>query len=659
VVHCLSRDIVISTFRKLAGGFGRAQPGLLEIALENVRESLFLIDEHARFQFVNSEACRVLGYSREELLRLELFEVDPGFPRERWQAHWNALKVGPAFRQESWHRASDGRMIPVEIHASHFVFDGRDYHLALVRDLTERNRAQSALGQAQNLNTSIINHIHEGIIVLGLDLRYQDWNPYMEKLTGLTKAEVVGKHVFELFPGLREVGLLERVRRVLAGDQLGELEMQFPTPGGTENLWVIEAMAVLPDAAGVPQGVIVTVRDITERKRSELVISQIHAELHHAQKMESLGNLVGGVVHDFNNMLGNIMGASEILQLRNCEFDAEKRESYLQMILTSAKRAADLTSKLLAFSRKGKKNEALLDLMGIIEETAGILRRTVDRRIDVSVEPLAKVTTVLGDGSMLQNVFMNIGINGSHAMPDGGALVFTVRNRVLDPDTCANSPYPLTPGDYLEVEIRDTGTGMTQDVLERIFEPFFTTKAVGKGTGLGLSVAYGTILEHGGAIHVSSQVGVGSAFQVWLPVANGLEAASPVEAPPAHGRATILVVEDEDVLLSTTRLLLEFMGYQVVTATNGWEGVELFRTFHEGIDLVLLDMIMPVMGGRQAFDLMRAHDPKVPVILFSGFVKEEDLLEMKAAGLRGFLRKPVRQKELADAIGGALALSGC
>jgi CheY-like chemotaxis protein len=132
-----------------------------------------------------------------------------------------------------------------------------------------------------------------------------------------------------------------------------------------------------------------------------------------------------------------------------------------------------------------------------------------------------------------------------------------------------------------------------------------------------------------------------------------------VEAPPAHGRATILVVEDEDVLLSTTRLLLEFMGYQVVTATNGWEGVELFRTFHEGIDLVLLDMIMPVMGGRQAFDLMRAHDPKVPVILFSGFVKEEDLLEMKAAGLRGFLRKPVRQKELADAIGGALAHSGC
>jgi len=489
---------------------------------------------------------------------------------------------------------------------------------------------------------------------LDLDLRYQAWNPYMEKLTGTPAAEVLGRSCLEVFPFLAGTGLPERAERAFSGATVAEVEFSCTSPAGAE-CWLTETMAVLPNAAGETIGLVLTVRDITEKRRVDLAFSQMQTQLHQAQKMESLGNLTGGIAHDFNNMLCGIMGATEMLQLSAGEWSEQQRNAYLELILTTTQRAADLTSKLLAFSRKGYRKASAVDVARIIEETVVILRRTIDKRISIRMDNQAAVPTVAGDAAMLQGVFMNMGINASHAMPDGGDLVFAIRNVSLDPDFCAGCGHPIAPGDYLRIEIRDTGTGMAPEVLGRIFEPFFTTKAAGKGTGLGLSVAYGTILDHGGTISVLSQAGAGTAFHIHLPVSPAAETGRVPEAEPSRGRGTILLVDDEEVLLVTTRAILEATGYRVLTARNGWEAVETFRERHREIDGVILDLIMPIMGGRRAFDLIQAVDPRVPIILISGFLKDEELAEMEERGLRGCIRKPFHRQELSRVLAEALA----
>jgi len=316
-----------------------------------------------------------------------------------------------------------------------------------------------------------------------------------------------------------------------------------------------------------------------------------------------------------------------------------------------------LAHKLLAFARKGKRVETRVRVAGIVEETVGLLRSTLDKRVAVAALNLTEASTVAGDAASLQSVFLNMGINASHAMPDGGSLTFTVRNVLLDDYFCCCAPNELLPGAYVEIEVRDTGCGMPPDIMGRIFEPFFTTKTPGLGTGLGLAAAYGTVLDHHGLIQVYSEVGVGTAFQVYLPLLDGEALESRADAPVAtSGSGTILLVEE--LLRMITQAMLEDLGYTVLTATDGQEGVAAFQRAHAGIGLVLLDMIMPVMGGREAFERMRAIDGTVPIVVTSGFSKDDDLREMKKLGLWGFLRKPCRRSELSRIAAAAMAREG-
>jgi len=394
--------------------------------------------------------------------------------------------------------------------------------------------------------------------------------------------------------------------------------------------------------------VVAVVRDITERKAAEAKEQHLQEQLHQSQKMDAIGQLAGGIAHDFNNALAGIIGASELIRYAD-NLTAEQRE-FIELIINAADRAGDLTKKLLTFSRKGSKASSAVDCSKIVSDTVALLSHTINKNITVSMENHAIHSSVIGDNSLLQNAFMNMGINASHAMPNGGELTYTLENLELDEEYCEVSPFEIKPGEYLEISIRDTGTGMSPEIQSRIFEPFFTTKEAGKGTGLGMSAVYGTVQEHGGAITVYSEVGTGTVFHIYLPVTTETVKREIDEETVAVGSGTILVIDDEELIRVTASAMLRSMGYQVILATNGQEGVDTFREAKEEVDLIILDMIMPVMGGREAFGKLREIRSDIPIVISSGFSKEEDLSELKKQGASGFLNKPFRKAELAEMV---------
>lgn len=388
--------------------------------------------------------------------------------------------------------------------------------------------------------------------------------------------------------------------------------------------------------------------DISMRKEEQKKRESLEEQLNQAQKMEAIGTLAGGVAHDFNNMLGGIMGAAEMLGLY---LPSEpKAQKFHKMILESAHRAADLTSKLLAFARNNPQASTPVDVHDIIKETATLLKNTIDKRIELAISLEAERSIIIGDATGLQNIILNICINSSHAMPDGGTIYIDSMTTELDAPYCNASTFDILPGEYIELEIRDTGDGIPAELLNKIFDPFFTTKEQGEGTGLGLASAYGTVQQHHGALSVYSDLGSGTTFHILLPLALAGEKVEKVTPILKKGSGTLLVVDDEDVMRVTAKTILEDLGYTVILAANGQEAAAIFEQQSEEIDLVLLDMVMPVMNGRDCFAQLKKHDPEVRVVLSSGFTREEDLQEMKLWGLKGFIRKPYRRASLSQVV---------
>lgn len=394
------------------------------------------------------------------------------------------------------------------------------------------------------------------------------------------------------------------------------------------------------------------IADLAEKallqKQGEEERVTLQNRLQQAQKMDAIGQLAGGVAHDFNNMLGGIMGAAEVLAPYLP--DDPEAKNFHKMILDTAGRAADLVGKLLTFSRSTPQALLKVDISKIIKETFVLLENTIDRRINLEVDLTANPTTIVGDPSQLQNVFLNLAINSSQAMPKGGTLTVSSQNLELDAPYCNASAFNLHPGKYLEIEIHDTGCGIPPEHLNKIFDPFFTTKEQDQGTGLGLTTVYSTVQQHNGSIIVYSDPGSGTTFQILLPLLSKehiIEIATP---PTIKGSGRILVVDDDEVMRTVAQAILVDLGYEVLLAEDGQKALTIFLEKSEVIDLVLLDMMMPVMNGRDCFNAMKRHDPEVRVILSSGFIKEADVLEMKRGGLKGVLRKPYLGAKLSQIV---------
>jgi len=383
-------------------------------------------------------------------------------------------------------------------------------------------------------------------------------------------------------------------------------------------------------------------RDVDARKKME-------ERLHQSEKLEAVGQLAGGIAHDFNNQLAGIVGYADLVRT-DIEDDSPLASS-IDLILVAARRAADLTSQLLAFARRGKNESAAVDVHLLVEEVVVLLSRSIDKRITLERRLEASPSHVLGDPSQLQNAILNLAINASDAMPEGGTLTLATGIVTIDGQEGQDDHEGrdnLPPGDYLEVEVSDTGLGMDEETRRRIFEPFFTTKSKGKGTGMGLAAVYGTVHNHGGSIDVTSEPGGGSAFCMLLPLYDGPlmieEHTAPQEMAP-RGTAHVLIVDDEKAVGGVASRMVEQLGYTAVVRNDGVAATEFYRDSWRDIDLVVLDMSMPRMGGRETFVAMRKINPDAVVLLTSGFSINDEVQALLDSGAYGFIQKPFWQKD--------------
>ncbi len=382
-------------------------------------------------------------------------------------------------------------------------------------------------------------------------------------------------------------------------------------------------------------------RDISARK-------QLEAQLHQAQKMEAIGTLAGGIAHDFNNLLMGIQGYVSLILagLDRAHPDYKK----LNCIEEHVQSGAELTRQLLGFARDGKYDIKPVNIKHLLEKTATMFGRT-KKEISLHKQFEPNLRSAEADEGQISQVLLNLYVNAWHAMPQGGHIYIKAENCFIDNRN--STGIGLKPGNYIKISVRDTGVGMDEDIQERIFEPFFTTKKRSRGTGLGLASAYGIINNHGGKIRVFSEKGQGSTFEIYLPAT--MKSAVEVKKNPQKiisGEKTVLLVDDEENIIEVTRKMLECMGYKVITATSGREAIEIFRKRSSGIDLCILDMIMPDLGGGETFDFIKKINSDVKVLLSSGYSLKGKAQKIIKRGCNGFIQKPFRLEDLSEKISG-------
>jgi PAS domain S-box-containing protein len=386
-------------------------------------------------------------------------------------------------------------------------------------------------------------------------------------------------------------------------------------------------------------------RDITQE-------AALEEQLRQSQKLEGIGLLAGGVAHDFNNILTGILGYANML-----EPDAapgSTMQEGLHVIQQAAERAAELTKQLLSFARRGKRQNTTVDLNSTILEVVSLLTRTVNKNISVTEHFDTDQATVLGDPGQLQQVVLNLAINGRDAMPQGGSLTFRTWRQALDAERLVAHP-GASPGVFVALSVSDTGVGIEKKNLRRIFEPFFTTKDVDKGTGMGLAMVYGIVKAHRGFIDVESDIGKGTTFTVYVPATDVVPATAHVADLPRKGHGRILVVDDEEVVRKLAREMLRRAGYDVVTAAGATEAVTWYGAHPHEADLVIIDMVMPGMDGQECFKVLKAIDPDVRAILSTGYGLDGHAQDTLDAGMVGYVQKPYHMQDLVTAVADALA----
>ena len=515
----------------------------------------------------------------------------------------------------------------------------------LNREIVERKRVEDELKKAQSLVSNIIDSMPSSLIGVDPEGRVTHWNSSAEAMTGVPGSEARGRFLYDVVPSRKrdKQNLFEAMEKGEVSYISGQVRQK-----GEKTF--IEDITVYPLGRKAAQGAVIRIDDVTEK-------TLLEEKLAHSQKMDAIGQLAAGVAHDFNNMLAGISGAASLLK-PICT-DVEKAESFINLILEASERASGLTARLLAFGRKGSLEISSIDIREVLDDTVSLLERTIDKSIVIRKEEDAENPFLMANFTAVQNSLMNLAINASHAMPLGGSLTFSVKNCYLDKEFCMHSPFEIEPGDYISLGVEDSGSGIPSEYLDRIYDPFFTTKGKGKGTGLGLASVYAAVRDHGGAIEVKSQVKKGTAFTLYFPcTAPPSEARAAVSDEESEGSGTILLVDDEEMIRFTVRAQLEAIGYSVITAPDGREALEMWESEKENISLIISDMIMPEMSGRELFHELMRRNSSCPFIIMSGYTRDENLHEMISQGLSGFMQKPFTHNELVEHLQKALNPQG-
>jgi len=609
---------------------------------EEARDGIFLADAETGVLIdCNQEAASLVGWNKSELIGQHQTILHPPHRvkntlSETFKKHI-AENEGTILVEEVVTRS--GIIKIVAIKASLLDIGGKTYLQGMFRDITGLKQAEEKLRESEKHYREILDAMGDWILVVDHDLKIVLFNAAFRRVTrelGLD-VDVIGRTPMEIFPFLSEA-INDEYRRVFENQKV--LVTQETTRVGDRE-FITESRKIPLVEDGRVVSVITVIRDLTEQKRLE-------TQFYQAQKMDSIGTLAGGVAHDFNNLLMGIHGRNALMLL-NMD-SSHPHFSHLNEIERIVWRAAKLTKQLLGFARGGKYEVRAVNLNEIITIQNQLFGRT-KKEIAIHEKYEKDLWAVEADQGQIEQVILNLYINAWQAMPNGGDLFVQTENVVLD-DTYM-WPYAVQAGNYVKIIVTDTGVGMNENTRQKVFEPFFTTKDMGSGTGLGLASVYGIIKNHGGFIHVESEVGKGATFNIYLPATDKEKEVieeKTMTDEVLQGKGTVLLVDDEQLIIDVGTDILKSLGYEVLTANSGKEAVDVYTNNKDIIDIVLLDLVMTGMSGGDTYERLRKINPDVRVLLSSGYSIDSQASSILQMGCNGFIQKPYKMKDLSQKI---------
>ncbi len=599
---------------------------LLHAVADGLPDAVFVKDREGRYLLFNQGAAKLVGKPVHEVLGKD--DTSLFVPKDAALVMEHDRKVittGCAMTQEEVLTASGITRTYLARKAPYLDSHGQIIGvIGISSDITQRKRAEEKLRE----QATLLDKAQDAILVRDLDQRVLYWNKSAERLYGWTAEEALGRTTREML--YQDASEMEKALQVVfdKGEWVGELQ-QINRKGETliiEGHWTL----VCHDD-GQPRCILSINTDITQRKKLEQHILR-------AQRLDSIGRLAGGIAHDLNNVLAPILMSIELLSAQ--EKDAQ-RQRILGTMEASAKRGAEMVRQVLSFARGVEGSHQPVDAARLLEDIEKIANDTFLKAIDIVRESPEGLWTIQGDETQLHQVLLNLCVNARDAMPNGGTLYLSAKNVVLD-ETATQELVGARPGSFLQLQIRDTGSGMTPEVLEHIFEPFYTTKAVGQGTGLGLSTSLAILKSHGGFLDVESEPGQGTCFTLYFPAGQvacpKMSAPTPL-LPHGHGE-TILLIDDEACVRESIARTLEAYGYQVLLASDGVEALALYAAQGKRIGLILTDMMLPLMDGASIIESLRRLNPKVRIIALSGLNASQMISKASDAAIQHFLPKP-------------------
>jgi two-component system, cell cycle sensor histidine kinase and response regulator CckA len=591
----------------------------------------------------NEALANAVGCTREQLLTQNFRNIPSWRTSGLLSDAEEALATGIDKRREIQVTTTFGKEVQAETYFARFKSGGEYHLLMLFHDITERRQAEEALRFEREQLLSIFESISEVALVIdptSYEILYA--NKFTENLYGKRLIGELCHEGLNGFAGPCRTCLNETV----TSSPGGRHQWEYRNPILQRDYLATDRIIKWPDGRDVKFQLAI---DITDRKRAEREKERLWSQLLQAQKMEAIGTLAGGIAHDFNNLLTVVLGYSELLML-----GVDRRDSSygdLQKINQSARNGAELVKRLLAFSRKTELDARPLNLNDQIEQVKSLLVRTIPKMIEIGLVLSDEISTVNAGAIQMEQVLMNLAVNAADAMPDGGKLIIKTEGVDLDEEYC-RLRLGAEPGSYVLLSVSDSGHGMDAETLKHIFEPFYTTKETGRGTGLGLAMVYGIVKQHGGHITCYSEPGLGTTFKIYLPI-SGARVESPEAKAvtlPLRGSETILLVDDEEHIRSLGKRILERSGYRVLTAVNGKEALDIYAESKSEIDLVILDLIMPEMGGNECLKRLLKINGKVKVLISSGYAAAGESKGSKEMGAKGFVGKPYNMTQMLEAV---------
>ncbi|OGS37368.1 MAG: hypothetical protein A2506_04255 [Elusimicrobia bacterium RIFOXYD12_FULL_66_9] len=594
---------------------------------------------------LNPQFTQLFGYTLEDIPSLEAWwplaypeEAYREAVRSRWEHVAASALRGKEYVEPAPAvvRCKDGGTRRVRFRFS--LIDGRI--VVFLIDITEKADMTRRLIESEENWKSIIKNAPDTILLIDRAGRIEFVNRPGPLLAGVP---VPGDSVFDSIPVAVRPRIKDIFARVMETGASESSTLEALAPDGSKRLYSISVGPIRKD--GSIAALMLLAADITQRQETEKRLEETEQQLRQAQKMEAVGRLAGGVAHDFNNLLTTILGYCEMMQGAMPKKDPRQEE--VKEIQGAAERAATLTRQLLAFSRRQILAPRVLDVNDGLKEIEKMLRRLIGEDIELVLNLDAKLKSIKADPGQLSQVIMNLAVNARDAMPDGGRLLIETRNLLLDEGILTRHDF-VVPGPYVQIAVSDTGCGMSAEVQSHLFEPFYTTKEKGKGTGLGLSTVYGIVKQSNGYIWAYSEPGKGTAFKIYLPTSEATpKAAKPTEAPESlSGNESILLVEDDESVRGMLARALKERGYTVLLAEDGLRALRTLGDPSVRVDLVISDLVMPHMGGREMAQKLSALRPKLKVIFMSGYTEDSLILSGGLDNSAAFVQKPIAPKEM-------------